>query len=127
MTAKKNDQEKPDVSLIPLAALEAEARAFMHGEKKYGRYNYTGGFDSHRLIAAAMRHLLAYQNGEDNDTESGYTHLGHARASIGMLIHTIALGTNRDTRLMQQRGSSTICIDEKTGRVESLVNRSIKS
>jgi len=97
--AKKNDQAKPDLSLLPLPALEQMALAFMYGEKKYGRYNYTAGFESHRLIAACLRHVSQYQNGEDLDPESGASHLGHALASLAMLLHTISLGTNRDTRL----------------------------
>lgn len=97
--AKKLDTGKPDLSLNPKVALEQMAFAFQYGEKKYGRYNYTAGFESHRLIGAAMRHLTQWQDGEDQDPESGASHLGHALASIAMLLHTIELGTNRDTRL----------------------------
>jgi hypothetical protein len=114
MTAKKNDQTKPDLSLLPLPALEEMAKAFMWGEKKYGRYNYTAGFDSHRLIAACLRHVSQYQNGEDSDPESGASHLGHALASLAMLLHTISLGTNKDTRLGKQ-ATSILCVDEKGG------------
>ena len=96
--AKKLDTNKADLSLLPLVALEQMARAFMFGEKRYGRYNYTAGFNSHRLVAAALRHITQWQDGEDNDPESGASHLGHALASIAMLLHTIQLGTNVDTR-----------------------------
>jgi hypothetical protein len=122
--AKKNDSTKADLSLIPLVALEQMARAFMFGEKRYGRYNYTAGFDSHRLIAAAMRHISQWQNGEDQDSESGASHLGHALASLAMLLHTMALGTNKDTRLGKTVPASTsgqmlvpgVCeVDEKGG------------
>jgi hypothetical protein len=98
MSGKKNDTSKPDLSLVPAVAMEQMALAFMHGEKKYGRYNYCNGFESHRLVAAALRHLTAYQSGENLDPESGASHLGHALASIAMLLHTSQLGTNRDTR-----------------------------
>ena len=97
--AKKFDGDKPDLSLCPRVALEAMARAFMLGEKKYGRYNYlNGGMDSHRLIAAAIRHLYQWQDGETLDPESGVSHLGHAQASIAMLLHQEAAGTAVDTR-----------------------------
>lgn len=102
MTAKKFDQQKIDLSLLPLPFLEQTAQALMYGEKKYGRYNYTSGFDSHRIVAAFLRHALAYQNGEDLDPESGLPHLGHAGACLAMLAHTQALGTNKDTRLGKQ-------------------------
>lgn len=94
----KHDAGKPDLSLVPLSALTLEAQAFMHGEKKYGRDQYKNGFDSHRLIAAALRHIYQWQSGEDLDPESGHSHLGHARASLAILIETMHLGTTKDTR-----------------------------
>lgn len=97
--AKKFDSEKADLSLCPLPALELMARAFQYGEKKYGRMNYLeGGMASSRLVAAAMRHILAWETGEDNDAESGVSHLGHALACITMLAHQIAEGTAVDNR-----------------------------
>lgn len=95
---KKFDNGKADLSLIPLSAMEEEAYAFMLGEQKYGRYNYCEGLESHRLVAAALRHILQYQNGEDLDSESGRSHLGHARACLAMLIHCERIGTLKDTR-----------------------------
>lgn len=94
----KHDQEKPDLSLLPREFLEEVSKAFMHGEKKYGRYNYRNGMDWHRLVAAALRHITAFNEGEDKDTESGFSHLGHAGACIAMLVvyQTLALG--KDTR-----------------------------
>lgn len=94
----KYDDGKVDLTLVPLIALEAEARALMFGEKKYGRYNYTQGFDSSRLTAAALRHLYAHVNGVDVDPESGLLHLGHARACLAMHLHCEQLGTLRDNR-----------------------------
>jgi hypothetical protein len=94
----KHDEGKVDLTLVPLIALEAEARALMFGEKKYGRYNYTAGFESSRLTAAALRHLYAYIGGEDVDSESGLLHLGHARACLAMHLHCEQLGTLRDNR-----------------------------
>lgn len=97
--AKKFDSDKPDLSLCPLPALELMARAFMYGEQKYQRHNYLeGGMKSSRLVAAAMRHILAWESGEDNDPESGVGHLGHALACIAMLGHQLQAGTAVDNR-----------------------------
>ena len=95
----KHDTGKADLSLVPVVAIEAEAKALMFGEKKYGRYNYTQGFETSRLVAACLRHVLAYQDGENTDPESGLSHLGHARACLSMLLHCDQLGTLRDNRL----------------------------
>lgn len=97
-TGTKYDANKTDYTLIPTAALEAEARALMFGEKKYGRYNYTAGFETSRLLAAALRHILAYRDGLSVDSESGLHHLGHARACLAMLLHCEQLGTLQDNR-----------------------------
>lgn len=97
--AKKFDGNKPDLSLLPKVALEEEARAFMLGVRKYGRYNYANGLETSRLIAACLRHIVAFQDGEDTDPESGASHLGHARACLAMLLHSKELGTLIDNRL----------------------------
>lgn len=70
----------------------------MHGEKKYGRYNYTGGMAWHRIISAGLRHLYAFSNGEDLDAESGISHLGHAGACILMLTVYVKRNLGQDTR-----------------------------
>lgn len=94
----KHDTGKPDISLVPYIAIECEARALGYGEQKYGRYNYTAGFESSRLTAAALRHLYAYIGGQNTDPESGLCHLGHARACLAMHLHCDQLGTLRDNR-----------------------------
>lgn len=98
MQASKNDQEKPDLSLIPYSAQIAEARAMMVGAVKYGRYNYLKGHEASQLVAAAQRHLLAWFSGEENDPQDGQSHLGSVRACIGMLIEQQTVGTLKDNR-----------------------------
>ena len=94
----KHDSGKPDLSLVPRVALEEIAKALMHGEKKYGRYNYLKGFDSNRLIAATLRHVYAWNSGEDNDPESGLSHVAHALAGLSMLLDCQRVGTLTDGR-----------------------------
>lgn len=104
MEGKKYDLGKPDLSLLPKEFLEATAQAFMHGEKKYGRYNYLNGMEWHRLVAAALRHITAFNEGEDFDAESGYSHLGHASACLAMLLTFQNRGLGKDTRNKQNAG-----------------------
>lgn len=105
---KKFDTGKPDLSLIPLPALVEEAKGFMLGESKYGRYNYTEGMEASRLVAAALRHITTWMEGEDNDPESGASHLGHARCCLAMIIHTQQLGTLKDNRRLKREGESNV-------------------
>ncbi len=94
----KFDTGKPDLSLVPLSALEGMAKAFMVGEKKYGRGQYKKGFESHRLVAAVLRHVTAWNDGETLDPETGNNHLWHALASLAMLLECEKIGTLKDTR-----------------------------
>lgn len=100
--ASKNDKEKIDVSLIPYIAIQAEAKAFMVGAKKYGRYNYCKGHSASQLVAAAQRHLLAWFEGEENDPQDGQPHLGSVRACMAMLLRQQELGTLKDDRFKKE-------------------------
>ena len=99
LAGKKFDQEKADLSLLPYEAKQGIARAFMDGEKKYGRYNYKEDpLDWSRLLAAADRHISAFNNGEDCASDSKLNHLWHAGANIMMLIEYYEKGLGNDNR-----------------------------
>lgn len=95
---KKNDAGKSDISLIPLIAQEEEAKAFMVGEVKYGRYNYCEGIKASRQMGALLRHALAWFNGEERDPIDGQHHLGSVRACAAMILREMELGTLIDDR-----------------------------
>lgn len=101
-SASKNDQTKPDLSLIPYVAEVELARAFMVGQKKYGRYNYTKGHNASQLIAAAKRHLAAWFQGEETDPIDGQHHLGSVMACCAMLLRQQELGTLKDDRFKNE-------------------------
>ncbi len=94
----KHDAGKPRMSLIPRAALEAEAAVMGFGATKYGVAQWKNGFDYSRLLDAALRHIVAFADGEDNDAESNINHLAHARANLAMLLHQVQHGTGKDDR-----------------------------
>lgn len=96
--ASKFDQDKVDISLIPYIGLSEAAKAFMVGEKKYGRYNYCKGHKASQLVSAAQRHLLAWFQGEEHDPKDGQHHLGSVIACAAMLLRQKELGTLKDDR-----------------------------
>lgn len=98
----KHDTGKPSLSLIPRVALEAEARVFGLGAVKYERFNFKKGFKYSRLIDAALRHIIAFNDGEDLDLETKESHLAHARCCLAMLLDTISLGTAEDDRFKKE-------------------------
>jgi hypothetical protein len=76
---------KPDFSLIPLCVLEDEARVWEHGAKKYSANNWMKGQKWSVPLASLLRHLAAWQSGEDLDPESGISHLAHISCNVRML------------------------------------------
>lgn len=82
--ARYNDG-KADISLIPLCTLEDEARVWMYGKQKYAAWNWAKGMNWSVPLACAMRHIAAWQRGEELDAESGLPHLAHAMCNLRML------------------------------------------
>jgi hypothetical protein len=84
-SAARYNSDKPDLSLIPLCTLEDEARVWMYGKNKYAAWNWAKGMPWSAVMASLMRHLSAFQSGEDNDPESGLPHLAHISCNVRML------------------------------------------
>jgi hypothetical protein len=94
------DAGKPPVDLVPRELVEGAARAYGYGAGKYSRFNWLkGGLSQAQLLASAMRHLMAYLNGEDIDPESGESHLDHTAACLGMAMATKARNLGPDDRM----------------------------
>ncbi len=78
---------KPAVADIPPVAILTLGQGMSDGTKKYGRTNWR----EHEVTAsvyynAAMRHLMAWWDGEKNADDSGVHHLGHAMACQAILV-----------------------------------------
>ncbi len=84
--AKKFDLNKPPMHLLDRVALEATAQVLAFGAQKYAEDNWRGGgtydLGCKRPLAAALRHIFAYLDGECSDPESDMSHLAHAMCSI---------------------------------------------
>lgn len=84
--AKKFDSAKAPLDLLDFDAMCQIAEVFGFGAKKYGKFNYKKGMDWSRVIAAAYRHLGAFNSGENLDSESGKSHLAHLGCCVFMLL-----------------------------------------
>ena len=90
---------KPPLHLIPPAAEILESLAMAHGARKYGPFNWRWSkIKASIYIAAAKRHLAQWFDGQDDDPESGVSHLAHARACLGILLDAISLDQMIDDR-----------------------------
>lgn len=90
---------KPPLHLIPPAAEILEAVVMGLGAKKYGPFNWrSSSIRATVYIAAARRHLAQWLDRQDDDPESGVSHLAHARACLGILLDSQATGHLIDDR-----------------------------
>lgn len=94
---------KTPLDLVPTELINHVAQAFANGAAKYGPYNWrTAKISSSVYYAAAMRHLMAWWEGEEKAADSGVHHLGHAGACIAMILdtqHTPLLNDNRPPKV----------------------------
>lgn len=83
----KFDAGKIDYTLLPWDGVEDIVKVLEFGAKKYARDNWQhveGG--QHRYQAAAFRHMIAYNQGEKTDPETGLSHLAHAGCCLLFLL-----------------------------------------
>jgi hypothetical protein len=96
--ALKNDAGKPPLSLISREFQEGLAQVLAFGAKKYAAHNWRKGMEWSRLVDASMRHLAAWNDGEDLDPESGLSHLHHAAFGLMCLSTYQTQGMGTDDR-----------------------------
>lgn len=87
--AVKHDAGKSPLHLVSPEFMFALGDILKHGADKYGERNWEteNGMAWSRIYAAAQRHIWAWWSGEDNDPESGRSHIDHASACLMMLSH----------------------------------------
>lgn len=85
-TALKFDQDKLPLHLLSTEAMNQTAAVLAFGAQKYAEHNWRNGFAWSRPLSAAMRHITAFNAGEDTDPESGLSHLAHAACCIMFLL-----------------------------------------
>ena len=85
----KFDDNKVRLDLLQLRAIMKVGEVSTFGCGKYNAHNWEKGIMFSRLIAAAFRHIFKWMLFEDNDPETGISHIHHATwnlLSIGEFI-----------------------------------------
>ena len=90
---------KPPVHLVPPALILHVSKAMENGAKKYGAANWRDKKVRMTVyLAAAMRHLLALEDGEDYAGDSGTHHAAHIAACCGIILDALEGGQLLDDR-----------------------------
>ena len=85
----KYDDDKVDLSLLPIDALVSIAKVFQFGATKYGAFNWVDdgkNTEWRRTYSSLQRHLYAWAKCEDTDQDSKLDHLSHAASQLMILI-----------------------------------------
>ena len=98
--APKFDSGKVRLDLLPIRPLKDTAEVLTYGLNKYGKDSWREGemIKWSRVYASLQRHLFAFQSGEDNDPETGYSHLAHAACNILMMLEHTYINPQGDDR-----------------------------
>ena len=107
--------KKPAMSCVPPVALLHLSHAMKDGEQKYGRMNWR----EHRVSSsvyydAAMRHLMAWFDGETHASDSGVHHLAHVMACCAILLDGESMGVLNDDRSLSGVGAFAALMDSLT-------------
>ncbi len=86
-----NPKDAVGIKKVPISTVSAPVMfelglAMLEGARKYARHNYRiSGIRSSVYVDAASRHLLKWWEGEDDDPDSGLSHITKALASLMVL------------------------------------------
>ncbi len=109
MSGVKHDNEKEPMALLSGFWLRGVAKVLAFGARKYAKHNWRGGIEQSRLLSASLRHLFAYIDGEDNDPETGLSHLLHASCCLMFAFELKRARPDLDDRYK----TTTVVIEEE--------------
>lgn len=91
--------KKAPMSTVSSAVLAEVGVAMLEGALKYGRHNYRGvGVRASVYYDATMRHMFSWWEGEDQDPDSGMSHITKAIASLVVLRDAMIQSKIEDDR-----------------------------
>jgi len=104
--------KKVSLTKLPPVALLHAAHALMNGAARYGPYNWRErSVRASIYVDACERHLSAWLDGEEDASDSGVHHLGHAIACLAILLDAQEAGKLIDDRPHQGAGGFCRVLD----------------
>jgi len=103
-TKNTNPKDAVGIKKVPFSVLPAPVIAevglgLLEGARKYGRHNYrVAGVRASVYYDAFFRHIMAWWEGEDIDSDSGLNHVTKAIADLMVLRDSMMRGNWKDDR-----------------------------
>ncbi len=79
--AARFNEGKPQWSYVHFKSLEPMVRVLEFGAKKYAPKNWMKPMDTMKILESMQRHLAALFDGEEVDSETGISHIGHIQCN----------------------------------------------
>lgn len=91
--------KKVSITKLPPVAIIHASHAMMDGARKYGAMNWRAKkVQAEIYIDATLRHIHSWNEREENASDSGVHHLGHAMACLAILLDAQETGNLIDDR-----------------------------
>lgn len=101
--AKRFNKGKPKWSFVDFESLEPLVKVLEYGAKKYSKNNWKKGTTTEETCESLLRHTFAFLSGEDNDKESGLSHIGHIQANAMFLAYVMKHKKHLDNRCKKKK------------------------
>jgi len=75
------NEGKPKWGYVHFESLVPMIRVLEFGAKKYEPDNWKKGLDLKEILESLQRHLAKLMDGEENDEETGISHMGHIQCN----------------------------------------------
>ena len=99
---ERKNEGKLKWSLVSWRALEPMVRVLMFGATKYSANNWKQGLKYTETCESLQRHLNAFIDGEDDDSESKIAHVGHILCNAMFLSYMFLFRKDLDDRYVDE-------------------------
>ena len=108
----RHNEGKLRLDLMPTKAFEEYAKVLTVGAQKYAPRNWEKGMEWSSVMASLKRHVLAWERGEDIDTESGLLHMAHVMCNASFLVDYYHSKREWDDRNLYRGNRIGLDVDE---------------
>lgn len=111
--------KKVPMHTVSCAVLMEMGLGMLEGGRKYGTHNYRSmGVLASVYYDGAMRHLMDWWEGEDNDPDSGLNHITKALTCLCVLRDSMIMGNWKDDRPLQlPNGLNILELNQKAAEI----------